>query len=299
MGVIGFWGTGIAHERRGQGCQDALGLGNLDGGGLVLALSDGASGSRYGAEAADANVQAVVSYFEEGSLTDFEALSPADRREQILDACRRRLAGLQQARPEAPPEDFSATLLFFVWDGRRWAAGHLGDGLLLLRDDRGGRLLYSPPEQRGRGDSTYFTIAPDAAAHLRITLASPEAPGPDLLLMMTDGPQEMFRTRGAAVEATADELLDFADGGLIRGKADLSEALDQMTVYAVDRMDDWSVVLWSGRARFQDGLPRQAVSMLELEERKQRSAYDEKTEEDPYAREETQNEPGAGPAVSG
>ena len=106
MGVIGFWGTGIAHERQGQGCQDALGLGNLDGGGLVLALSDGASGSRYGAEAADANVQAVVSYFEEGSLTDFEALSPADRREQILNACRRRLAGLQQDRPEAPPEDF-------------------------------------------------------------------------------------------------------------------------------------------------------------------------------------------------
>lgn len=271
MEMIGFLGRGIAHERDGRPCQDAVGTRVCANGSQVYALADGAGSAEFAAEAAAANVAAVLDYFEETNLALFLQMDQEQRREEILDKCRRRLEGIQ-AEKTAQWYDLAATLLFFVTNGTVWAAGHLGDGIILAQDAEGRTRLYSEPDNAGRSNATYFTVSPDAAEHLRICGGGPQE-HPARVLLMSDGPCDMFRTRNGAVRTTTEELLDYVRTGDLRTAEELAEALDQMTVYAIDRMDDWSVLILSsdGFLEAAGGLP--VHSMLRREEQKRENEY--------------------------
>lgn len=276
MEMIGFLGRGIEHERRGLPCQDALG-GRICGNGCrVYAVADGASSASFAEEAAGANVAAVLDYFETKGLDYFLRLEPEERSREILEACRRELY-LVRERLGTDWMQLSATLLFFVCDGERWAAGHLGDGVLLVQSRDGEGLLYSEPENAGRKSATYFTVLPDAAEHLRIHAGSPDRT-PGRVLLMSDGPCNMFHTRSGSIRETAEELLSYVRPDGIATAEDLADALDQMTVYAFDRMDDWSVVLWSADACFSGTEEIRAQSMLQREERRSQTISGDETE---------------------
>lgn len=276
MEMIGFLGRGIDHERRGLPCQDALG-GRVCGNGCrVYAVADGASSASFAGEAAGANVAAVLDYFETKGLGYFLGLEPEQRSREILDACSRELC-LVRERLGADWVHLSATLLFFVCDGERWAAGHLGDGVILVQSRDGEGLLYSEPENAGRRSATYFTVSPDAAEHLRIHTGGPDR-SPGRALVMSDGPCNMFLTRNGSVRETAEELLGYVGPDGIATAEDLADALDQMTVYAFDRMDDWSVVLWSADAPFSGTEEIRVQSMLQREERRSQAPSDDGAE---------------------
>lgn len=268
MEMIGFLGRGIDHERRGGPCQDRIGSRSCGNGCRVYAISDGAGSAKYAAEAAQANINAVLDYFERYDLKTFIGLDPMRRRTEILEACRAALGRIGEFQP-AEWVHLAATLLFFVWDGERWAAGHLGDGFFLVQDEAGGELLYSAPENAGKSNRTYFTVSPDAEDHLRICMGESEQI-PGRLLMASDGPCGMFRTRGGSIRATALELLEYVREGAIRTAEVLADVLDQMTVYPLDRMDDWSVLIWSRSAAFSGESVLTEQSMLAREEKKYR-----------------------------
>lgn len=257
---------GIAHQREALPCQDMLGHRCCENGNRVLAVSDGAGSARFAREAANTNVNALLDYFERVPLTDFLNKENECRVREILDACIDTLIDCSGEHENSMLADFAATLIFFVSNGESWAAGHLGDGYLLVQDAGGEVLLSSEPENAGRSNRTYFTLSPDAADHLHITCRAADTPVPDLILMTSDGISPMFRTRRGSDYETAAEILQYVRQGYIRNNADLADALNQMVIYPIDRIDDWSVLIWSNPERFDAYAPAPVVSMLEVEE---------------------------------
>lgn len=206
----------------------------------MLALSDGAGSSRYAREAASAVTGAVTALFEQMSPRDFSLLPRGRRVQVLLEACAARTDPLSQRSPT----DACATLLFFADDGEATVFGHLGDGYLLALDAKGGVLWESLPDNTGNDHGrTVFTVSPDAAARLRICTARGDG-RPAQVLLMSDGPCAMFRSRGGTLTTTAAELLGYAAGGQLTSNEDLAAALDQMTLLPSERSDDWSIAIW-------------------------------------------------------
>lgn len=105
--VLGYLGTGIAHERLGLPCQDAIGSRCCENGSVVLALSDGASSARYAQQAAHACVAAVLSLFDSVPLSAFLALEATEQKRRILAAC---CETLTQLPGYTETDDFPTTL---------------------------------------------------------------------------------------------------------------------------------------------------------------------------------------------
>lgn len=267
MDTLGYLGTGICHEKEGIPCQDALGSRNMENGNRVWALSDGAGSAAFAAQASWGNVKAVMDFFEGHPLASFLLLPEQEQKEALLGACREALEKSSEEFAERP-WDFSATLLFFVWDGTHWLAGHLGDGFLTVIDREGTAIITSEPDNWGNRSGTWFTVSLDAGEHLRLYTDPARLPGQ--LLMVSDGPCAMFRTRSCSHFETAAELLGYVRQGDITSAQTLAEVLDQMTYYAYDRRDDWSVLIWSAEADFesQDGITARSMLAQEMEKMK-------------------------------
>lgn len=265
MDVVGYLGQGILHEERGIPCQDALAYRSPDGDRRLLVLSDGAGSAEYAKEGAWANVQGILGLFGTHTLESVMQLPEAEQHKLLLGACRSSLARAH-ADFDAMPWEFSATLLFFVLEGSRWMAGHLGDGFLTVLDREGRAIVSSEPENKDESSQTYFTVSSDAAGHLRLYSGTDHAPAQ--VLMASDGPCAMFRTRHRILQSAADELLGYVRGGEITSEDTLSQVLDQMNFYPFDRRDDWSVLIWSEGADFGSRPEPTVRSMLEREKLK-------------------------------
>ena len=239
---------------------------------MVLAISDGAGSVRHAREAASAVTGAVTALFEQLAPRDFGMLSRERQVQALLNVCAACTAPLAQNSPA----DACATLLFFACDGEAAVYGHLGDGYLLALDDRGRVLWESLPDNTGDDPGrTVFTVSPDASARLRICTAW-GGDRPARVLLMSDGPCAMFRSRGGTLAATAAELLGYAAGGQLTSNENLAAVLDQMTLLPSERSDDWSVAIWC-RDGTDDGLPAaQECSMLAREMEKYAMNTEEK-----------------------
>lgn len=275
MDTLGYLGTGIFHEKEGNPCQDALASRSMENGNRVWALSDGAGSAAFAAQASRGNVEAVLGFFEAHPLKQFLLLPEQAQKEEILGAC---WEALERTSGEFAERawDFSATLLFFVWDGACWLAGHLGDGFLTVLDREWAAIVTSEPDNHGAGNETWFTVSRDAREHLRLYTDPERMPGQ--LLMASDGPCAMFRTRSGSHRETAEELLGYVRQGDVTSAQTLAEVLDQMTYYAYDRRDDWSLLIWSPEADFEPQVEIIAQSMLEREMEKIKNKLREKTE---------------------
>lgn len=242
MRILNYLGRGILHERMQMPCQDVIDFAVHENGNTVLVLSDGAGGSRYALEAAQANVEAVLSYFRTVTAARFAELPPDEGGRAVIDACQDRIAGRFGGMEHIRRSDVCATLLFLVRDRERMVVGHLGDGLIHILDGAGQTILHSAPENPGGSKETLFTIQSDACEHLR--LYTLEVAAAQSMLLTSDGSWDMFRNRGGGrPEITAGELLGYVRREQIVNQEDLSAVLSRMCRTPSERLDDWSFLI--------------------------------------------------------
>ena len=241
MNIIRYLGRGVYHEDNGVPCQDRAKYRYARNGSVILALSDGCSSAKYAEEAADANVDTVLRMFSGTTLKEF--LRQGKTAADVIDPIR---SAMQKKYGKSFSEDdleFSATLLFAVTDGSDILLGHLGDGNILCVRENGSTAFYSREENGGSSDRTFFTVSPDAKAHLRLTLV----PAKDVrnIILFSDGPQKMLWYRGDKdIEKSALALAADVRKGAITNCTQLREALEHMTSGAMYQlMDDWSMLI--------------------------------------------------------
>lgn len=242
MKLLSYLGWGMIHERQEIPCQDVLGYAAHENGNVVAVLADGASGAKYGKEAAQANVDGILDYFRDHSADRFRELEPETAAGAIVEACLERLRQQVRELEGCRRGDLSATVMFALWDGHVLTLGHLGDGMILVLDRSGGQSLFSRPEhlpENRRG--TWFTVSPGAAQHLRLYhLEEGQADG---FLMTSDGAYGMLRSRGNAARA-AGVLVELVRECRLNTCAELAALLYRLEPQSGERLDDWS--FWIG-----------------------------------------------------
>ena len=259
MNIIRYLGRGVYHEDNGVPCQDRAKYRYALNGNVILALSDGCSSAQFAEEAADANVDTVLRLFSDTSLREFleKEKNAADVIDPILAAMKKQNA----KRFAADPSDFSATLLFAVNDGKDILLGHLGDGNILCVNKDGTSAFYSQEENAGAADRTFFTVSPDAKAHLRLTLV----PAKDVrnIILYSDGPQKMLWYNGDKdIENAALSLTAELRSGKITNCRQLADTLTEMTSGAMYQlMDDWSMLILDTEQKQCNDLTFDPVSM--------------------------------------
>lgn len=267
--VLGYLGTGIAHERLGLPCQDAIGNRYCENGSVVLALSDGASSARYAQQAARACVAAVLSLFDSVPLSAFLALEATEQKRRILAACCEALTQLPGYAETDDFSDYASTLLFCVRDAENLLIGHIGDGMAFAADGEGENLFTSEPENAEElSNRTFFVTSSDSLAHLRLNVIDLHQSTAPCVLLVSDGPYAMLQGRsGGFPQKTAQELLSYVRDGGVSTNEQLADVLRQMAELPCERLDDWAVLILSSADAAQEELP-QAVSMLAEEEEK-------------------------------
>ena len=259
MNIIRYLGRGVYHEDNGVPCQDRAAFSYADNGNVIMALSDGCSSAAFAEDAADANVETTLRLFSDMTLKAFleENKNAADVIDPILTALRDK----NTERFDADASDFSATLLFAVSDGNDILLGHLGDGNILCAGKDGSAVYYSREENAGAADRTFFTVSPDAKAHLRLTLVP--ARNVRNVILYSDGPQKMLWYRGDRnIEKAALALAADVCGGAVTNCRELADALADMTAGAMYQlMDDWSILILDTEQPQCDDMPPEAVSM--------------------------------------
>ncbi len=259
MNIIRYLGRGVYHEDTGVPCQDRARYRYAKNGNVILAIADGCSSAAFAETAADVNVDTVLRLFSNITLRDFlrQNKNAADVIDPILAAMKKKHPG----QYEKDPTEFSATLLFAVTDGRDILLGHLGDGNLICADSEGGTAFYSKEENQGSASSTYFTVSPDAKAHLRLDLVP--AKNVRNILLYSDGPQKMLWYNGDKdIEKAALALISHVRSGEIKDCRGLTETLTDMIADAMYQlMDDWSMLILDTEQKQCRDLPFDPVSM--------------------------------------
>lgn len=154
MGVACSRQTGSIHADRGSPCQDYVaGFYDSSRALAVVALADGAGSYRYSAAGAKAAVEAVLAYFRvHSTITDRQAfvamVSRAVEQEDPLNA------------------DVGTTLLFAAVTERGFVAGHIGDGVILMRQ-KGQFSVLSRPENGEHLWETYLLPCWEDSARFR------------------------------------------------------------------------------------------------------------------------------------
>lgn len=266
--------TGPSHQRTGERGQDALRWSELAGGGLVVAVADGAGsallgdlGARVAAEAAVGAVRlAWPSSLELGGQP--EQLQP-----DLRNICRSGVeAAARAVREEAGAEltvslrDLASTLLVVVWYDGRAAAAHVGDGGVVgWRREEPGRGIWeviSAPAPTEYVNETRFLTDPDWESALRI---SAERQGIAALVAFSDGCQRAaLRRRRVHEEARTgkpegdwepftpflDPLLRFAASGPDpgSGSAELARLLDSAKLRSTSDDDKTLAVIYCALA---------------------------------------------------
>lgn len=209
--------TGTSHADRAVDCQDAHALVALEGGGLVIAVADGA-GSASRAEdgawaAVDAAARAAADAASQGAGQGNGAAGGPARTGVV--AARIALEDLAEridsAEGESQPRlgDLACTLLVAVLVGDRIHAAQVGDGAIVAR--RGGSFEVLAAGERGEFvNETCFVTSSGWSDALRCESAD----GVDAVAVMTDGLQMLAldMSDGSAHAAFFEPLLAWASG---------------------------------------------------------------------------------------
>ncbi len=243
MKILRFIRTGIAHEEKGIECQDTAEYLQYSADIAVMAISDGAGQAQYAKKASECNVRAILELFNQIPVENFIEKTEEEQKNLILSQCMRLIT--QEATKVSCNNlnHFSATLVFAVIAQEFILTGHLGDGAIYMTDSDNRRCFSSGPENIQVAHRTYFTISREAYEHLYLQIIKRDEIKPVTLLMMSDGPQLMFKDRGFGIpEETAEEMASFISSGQVRSDEDLGSLLDAMTELEAEKMDDWSLL---------------------------------------------------------
>lgn len=281
--LLSYYGWGIAHEQTGLPCQDALVGFRTANGTTVLAISDGATEAKYALTASKLTVQTVAAFFERMTLDEFLAMPRQLGAQLLLEECFDCLVKAADDQEEPDLRHYSATLVFAVIGPERILVGNLGDGCAVALDEQGNVLLDSCGDpNKGRGNVPTFTISESAEQNLRLYVLDRAETPVDYLVLTSDGPTEMLRNRsGGDLIATVRELWGYTVRQGMTDNAIFEDVIEQMAEVPLERMDDWSMLIWG------PGIPEGEVrpdtqphSMLhnEVHKRQRRLAADAETE---------------------
>lgn len=162
--------TGTSHVRFGLPCQDRAACSSLEGRGFFAVLADGAGSADHGAEGADLAVVTVLSHVQElfsAGQTDspFLLRSAANAaRSAVLAAANAR--GLE-------PRCFASTLLAILVTPKGGAAMQIGDGVIVVRRERGEWCWIFWPQRGIYVNTTFFLTDEDALTRLQVDSLSP------------------------------------------------------------------------------------------------------------------------------
>lgn len=167
--VVGAAVQGTSHARHDLPCQDAQGYRSLPGGGLLIAVADGAGSARlsqFGARKAVATgldaLEAALELYAPADVSAWQAAlwgAFASARVSIT-----RLAKAEGHRLR----DYATTLTMAAVSGGWLATGQVGDGAVVALE-AGGRLFAATRAQKGEyANETHFLTQRDAHKHLSV-----------------------------------------------------------------------------------------------------------------------------------
>ena len=147
--VIGASVPGTAHLTRGIPCQDAHAFAHLPGGGLLVAVADGAGSASHAADGARIASQRVVAWLE----AQWQTRQPGNELEwaQLMEEAfhEARDALVKRARNRRLRlRDLSTTLTCLAATDEALAVGHIGDSVAVIANGDGRLELVAHP-QRG------------------------------------------------------------------------------------------------------------------------------------------------------
>lgn len=129
----------------------------------VVVVADGAGSKKYGGVTADYITREVVQYcVDNADREDFLCLL----KDELYPYVNRCLFDRIQ-KSDARIEDYGATMLFAVVCGNKYVAGHVGDGVILLKNGNGFEVL-SLPENGEYINQTYFLPTIAQMEHFRM-----------------------------------------------------------------------------------------------------------------------------------
>lgn len=228
-----------------------------------MALSDGATSAKFAREAAAATVNGIIQYFEEHTLEEFLCFDEEIRKRTLLDYIIKCLIVLAKKSGCSDSREFSATMLFLVSDEKNIICGHIGDGAIFITDEANKIIFVSGPENvDGFSNRTFFPVSLNAIDHFRVNQINIQETSASQALMTSDGAFLMFYNRGNHNPSnTAKEILGYVNTGIVSSNNDLKDALTQMAEVPSERLDDWSILIYSQKQLHSDSCLNQ-VSML-------------------------------------
>lgn len=205
--AVGAAYRGRGHLAAGTPCQDAtcaVSKRTI----ACIALADGAGSRRYSDHGARLAVEATTRFLQRdlGLLLTLADTHPDRVAELVLDVVLR--AHRRHVRRKAYSiDDLACTLMFAAVKDGQLLAGHLGDGVIGLRDDT--MRVLSIPDNGEYINSTVFVNDKLAVQRLRIYRQSIGIKAG--VLLMSDGTAESLYDRaGGKLAPAAEKLLDWA-----------------------------------------------------------------------------------------
>jgi|GEM_PF-2402071 len=146
--------TGSSHIAQGRPCEDSVCIGR-DNGIYVAALSDGAGSKPLAMECSRLLSESTVSYFLENT-SQIECFCKDDFLSFITEK-------LTEEGMNA--ENAGGTLIFFAANDTDFVCGHIGDGVVLLRELNDEFIVFSRPENGQYLNQTFFIPGKDIHEH--------------------------------------------------------------------------------------------------------------------------------------
>jgi len=201
---------GRGHERDGLPCQDFV-VARHEGNVVSVALADGAgskSHSEFGAKAAVTSVMRLITH-DFSSLYDLAQADAKRVADHILEAVLKKIETVAQHHKVAI-DQLASTLLFVALHNGKYLAGHIGDGVI-VRKNQEGAFLFSEPDNGEYSNSTYFITDQHASLHFRIYSGQMQTSGSDGFMVMSDGAAEsLFNRQTKLVSKAASQLMDWS-----------------------------------------------------------------------------------------
>lgn len=224
--AIGNAVIGPSHLARGAECEDALQiLTSQDGRWVAAVVCDGCGSARNAASGAEH----AAHFLAKALLSLADRLGSEGPGEWVVDQAVTLVAALREDMRAAYGPDlreYAATIVAAMVSDRGGFMLHLGDGIASALTAKAGAkseltvAVQSEPQHGEYANQTFYFTEPEWIRNIRIT---PVAASPALLLLATDGAQEVLY-RGNSLQA--DQVLEMLESTLVGQRAP-AEALER------------------------------------------------------------------------
>ena len=190
--------TGTSHKKNGTPCQDVTKK-LVTSNSCTIVLADGAGSASLSELGAELTCKSVLRTFHR----DFEELfdmDPSLAKTKIIHSIRTRL-GIKAKKFNQKKEELASTLLFVSIKNNKYIAGHIGDGIIGIIDEKGDAIVLSEPENGEFANTTYFTTSENYKYHLRLYRG--EIDNYNSFFLMSDGAAECLYHKKQKIFAPA------------------------------------------------------------------------------------------------